>query len=191
MADASHASFHSDGRIEVAPKMVLLFKGLALCAVIAATLLAVGTILFWLTIEPDEVRQMIELGPEVSPDITMGQRIAAALVGLMTTLPLAWGFLRLRVCLASFAAGRPFASQGIAGLRDFAIGGLLAALGRFLGHTLMSLVLTWTATPGHRQLAASIDADTLLLAMFAASIAALVWAMEKAAAIAEENRQFV
>jgi microcompartment protein CcmL/EutN len=36
-----------------------------------------------------------------------------------------------------------------------------------------------------------IDSDMLLLAMFAGTIAAVAWAMEKAAAIAEENSQFI
>ena len=42
-----------------------------------------------------------------------------------------------------------------------------------------------------RQLAVSIDSDTLIMALFAATVASLAWAMEKAAAIAEENSQFI
>jgi hypothetical protein len=68
---------------------------------------------------------------------------------------------------------------------------MLAALAQLVSPTLMGLVLTWTAVAGHRQLVVLIDSDMLLLAMFAGTIAAVAWAMEKAAAIAEENSQFI
>lgn len=191
MGEAMGTAFGSDRAIQVAPRMALLFNGLSIAAVTLATLLPMGAALYWLFIDPVEVRSMVGLGPEFLPDITMGQRIAAAIVGLLTALPMAWGFARLRTCLGSFAAGRPFASEGIAGLRDFAMGGMLAALAQLVSHTLMGLVLTWTAAEGHRQLVVSIGSDMLLLAMFAGTIAALAWAMEKAAAIAEENSQFI
>lgn len=177
--------------LDVAPRMALLFNGLAIGAVTLATLLPVASTAYWLLADPGEVRQMAGLSLELLPDITMGQRLAAALVALLTCVPLAWGFARLRTCLASFASGRPFSAQGIAGLRDFALGGMLAALAQLVGHTAMGLVLTWNAAPGHRQLVLRVDSDMLLLAMFAGTIAALAWAMEKAAALAEENSQFI
>ncbi len=191
MIDATHAALGGDRTIPVAPRMALLFNGLAVASVTLASLLPVGAMAYWLFIETSQVQQMMGLAPDLLPDITMSQRIAAAAVALVTTLPLAWGLARLRTCLASFAAGRPFASEGIAGLKDFALGGVLAALAQLVGHTVMGIVLTWTAAEGHRQLRISIDSDMLLLALFAGTVAALAWAMEKAAAIAEENSQFV
>ena len=191
MSEAMESTFGSDRIIHVAPRMALLFNGLSIAAVTLATLLPMGAALYWLFIDPVEARNMAGLAPELLPDIAMGQRIAAAIVALLTTLPMAWGFARLRICLRNFAAGRPFASEGIAGLRDFATGGMLAALAQLLSPTLMGLVLTLTAAEGHRQLIVLIDSDMLLLAMFAGTIAALAWAMEKAAAIAEENSQFI
>lgn len=186
---ASH--FADTGRIAVEPRMVLLFNGLGVAAVALASLLPVVTAAYWLFVEIEAVRQMTGLGPDKLADIGMGQRIIAGLVSLLTALPLAWGLVRLRTCLVSFAAGRPFTSEGIAGLRDFALGGLLAALTQLLSHTLMGLVLTWSAMEGHRQFVIRIDSDMLLLALFAGTIAALAWAMEKAALLAEENSQFI
>lgn len=191
MTDAMHAAFDDASRIDVTPKMALLFNALSIAAVTLATLLPMGVVLHWLVIDLADIRSMVGLGPDLLPEFTLSQRIAAAAVVLLVTLPMAWGLIRLRSCLASFAAGRPFASTGIAGLRDFALAGVLAALAQFVGHTLLRLVLTWTAAPGHKQLAISIDSTTLMLAMFAGIIAALAWAMEKAAALAEENSQFI
>lgn len=180
-----------DQRIAVTPRMVLLFNGLGAGAVTLAVLLPMAAALYWLVIDAATVRGMTGLAAAHLPDIGMGQRIVAAGVALLTALPLAWGLARLRTCLASFARGRPFAAEGIAGLRDFALGGMVAGLAQLAGHTVMGLVLTWNATPGHRQLILRIDSDMLLLALFAGTVAALAWALEKAAAIADENSQFI
>lgn len=177
--------------IYVAPRMVLLFNGLAIGAVTLAMLLPLASVAYWLLVDPAEARQVAGLPADLMPDITMGQRLTAAFVSLLACLPMAWGFVRLRTCLSGFAAGRPFSAEGIAGLRDFALAGMLAALAQLVSHTAMGLVLTWNAAPGHRQLVLRIDSDMLLLAMFAGTIAALAWAMEKAAALAEENSQFI
>jgi len=186
---ASH--FGDTSRIEVEPRMVLLFNGLGVGAVTLATLLPILTVAYWFLIEIDTVRQMTGLGPDLLPEIHMGQRIMAGFVAFLTVLPMAWGLTRLRACLVSFAAGRPFASEGIAGLRDFALGGLLAALAQLLSHTVMGLVLTWSAAAGHKQLVVRFDSEMLILALFAGTIAALAWAMGKAALLAEENSQFI
>jgi peroxiredoxin family protein len=42
-----------------------------------------------------------------------------------------------------------------------------------------------------KQFAIAIDSDSILMALFAAIVAALAWAMGHAAALAEENCQFV
>lgn len=191
MSETVRSGVAEAGRIDVEPRMALLFNGLGAAAVALASLLPIGTVSYWLLVDTDVVRHMARLGPDLLPEIVMGQRLGAALVALLAVLPLAWGMTRLRTCLQSFAAGRPFASEGIAGLRDFAVGGLLAALAQVVGHTLMRLVLTWTAAPGHKQVAIQIDSTVMLLALFAGTIAALAWAMEQAASIAEENEQFI
>ncbi len=121
----------------------------------------------------------------------MGQRIAAAAVALVTTLPLAWGLARLRTASQASPRVDPLRRTALPALKDFALGGVLAALAQLVSHTLMGLILTWTAVEGHRQLRISIDSDMLVLALFAGTVAALAWAMETAAALAEENSQFI
>lgn len=177
--------------VAVSARLAMMFRGLGVAAVVAAVLLPVGAAGYWLTISPDAVRGLTGLSAEVLPDIEQTQRIAAAGVSLLTVLPMAWGLMRLRRCLMSFAEGQPFARGGIAGLRDFALGGMLAALAQLIGHTLMGLILTMTALPGYRQLVVRVDGDMLLLALFAGTVAAIAWALEQASAIAHENSQFV
>lgn len=181
----------SSPTLTVPPRMALLFNALAAGAITAATLLPFISVVFWLSVGTEDAASMAGLPQASLPDITMVQRLVASLVALVVTLPMAWGLVRLRACLVSLADGRPFTPSGVAGLRDFALGGMLAALAKLIGHTSMALVLTWNAEPGQRQLLLRIDSDMLLLAMFAGTVAALAWAMEQAAILAEENSQFV
>jgi hypothetical protein len=175
----------------VPSRLAVVFRGLGIGAVALSALLPIGAAFYWLTIEPSAVRMLTGLSADVLPEISQMQRVAAAVLSVLTVLPMAWGLMRLRRCFASFAVGRPFAWEGIAGLRAFALGGMVAALAQLIGHTLMALILTVTALPGYRQLVVRIDGEMLLLALFAGTVAAVVWALEQASVIAQENSQFI
>jgi hypothetical protein len=112
-------------------------------------------------------------------------------IGVLAILPLSWGLVRLRTCLNELAQGRPFTSIAIAGLRDFAIGSALAAIARPIASAVLSLAISWSAPAGQKHIAIDVSSDTLLLAFFSATIAALAWAMQRAAKLDEENRGFV
>lgn len=188
---AAPDGFHDEAALAVPPRLVLSFTALGVGAVTLAALLPPGVALYWLTIEPDAVRALTGLGADVLPDITMGQRLAAAAIGLVSVLPMAWGLTRLRTWLRCVAVGRPFAAGGIAALRDAARAALLSALTLLVSHTPMGLALTWNAMIGHRQIAVSVDSHTLMLGLFAGTAAAAAWALSRAADLAEENSQFI
>ena len=177
--------------IPVAARAALLFRVLAVAAATLAALLPLAVVLYWLLIERDDVLRQMGFAPEIMPALDPLLRLVAILISLLTIAPLAWGLVRLRVCFTQFAQGRPFAARGIAGLRDFATGMGLAVIAKPIGFTLLVLLLSWNAPAGMRQLAIQIDSDTLIMALFAATVASLAWAMEKAASIAEENSQFI
>jgi hypothetical protein len=177
--------------IPVAASTARLFNSLAIAAVAIAALLPLAVALYWTMVGEEEVLRTSGLTLEAFREFGATQRFGAALITVLTILPLSWALLRLRVCFIEFAGGRPFSARGIAGLRDFASGVALAAVAKLVGFTLLTLVLTWNAMPGMRQLSIQINSDMLLMALFAATVASLAWAMEKAAAIAEENSQFV
>lgn len=177
--------------IPVAARTALLFRTLAVAAATLAALLPLAVVLYWLLIERNDVLRLMGFAPEILPAFDPLLRFAAILITVLTVAPLAWGLVRLQVCFTQFAQGRPFAARGIAGLRDFATGMGLAVIAKPIGFTLLVLLLSWNAPAGMRQLAISIDSDTLIMALFAATVASLAWAMEKAAAIAEENSQFI
>jgi hypothetical protein len=186
-----HANQLAGFTIPVAARTALLFNLLAVAAAAIAALLPLAVVLYWTMVETGEVARSSGLAPEILVELGGMQRLGAALISALTVLPLSWGLVRLRVCFSGFAKGRPFAAKGIAGLRDFATGVALAALAKPIGFTLLVLALSWNAPAGMRQLAIQINSDMLIMVLFAATVAALAWAMEKAAAIAEENSQFI
>lgn len=177
--------------IPVAARTALLFNTLAVAAAALAALLPLAVALYWLFVPQADVPGLMGFVPQILGELDPLRRMLAVIISVATVAPLAWGLFRLRVCFIAFARGRPFAAHGIAGLRDFAMGVAVAAVAKPVGFTLLTLLLSWTAPAGMRQLAIQIDSDTLIMALFAATIASLGWAMEKAAAIAEENSQFV
>jgi hypothetical protein len=186
-----HAGQFVGFSIPVAARTALLFNSLAVTAVAIAALLPLAVVLYWIVTDASDLVRSIGLAPDILTEIGTMHRVGAALITVLTVLPLSWGLVRLRVCFIEFANGRPFAARGVAGLRDFATGVTLAAIAKPVGFTLLILALSWNAPPGMRQLAIQIDSDTLIMALFAATVASLGWAMEKAAVIAEENSQFV
>ena len=185
------ASFSSVAKLTVDGRTALMFRLLAVGATALAALLPLAVIGHWLTVAPADVAQGLRMAPVVLSDLNPLQRLGAAGLSLLSVLPLSWGLVRARACFAQFAQGRPFAAKGIAGLRDFAIGMGLSVIAKPVSTLLLSMLLSWSAPVGQRQLIVQVDSDMLIMALFAATIAALGWAMQKAAAIAEENSQFV
>lgn len=173
---ATPGDMRSEAALAISPRARRAFSALALGSVGLAVLLPALATGYWL-IDP----------PPVARDV--GMRMVAIATALLHLLPLSWGLWRLRVCLAQFAAGRPFGPEGIAGLRDFALGTGLCAVTKPLAGLLFKLALGWNGGP--KQIAIEISSDVMILALFAGVVAALAWALEKAAALAEENRQFV
>lgn len=75
--------------------------------------------------------------------------------------------------------------EGIAGLRDFALGTELSALAKPLAGMLFVLALSWNGGP--KRIAIEISSDVMILALFAGAVAALAWAMRRAALLAEKT----
>lgn len=162
--------------IALPQRMRVAFAALGAAAAGLAVLLPALAIWFWLND-----------GSRVAEGKVMW--LVAVATALLHLLPLSWGLLRLRVCLGSFAAGRPFDAKGIAGLRDFALFTALSALAKPVAGMLFMLAMSWEGGP--RQIAVEISSDVMILALFAGVVGALAWAMQKAALLAEENSQFV
>ncbi|WP_338722223.1 DUF2975 domain-containing protein [Devosia sp. XK-2] len=167
------------------------FLTLAVIAGIIAALLPIGLIGFWAGIVPDDLWGRAVPGLPVGLELDLGKRAGAAILGLIPMGLLVWGLLRVRQTFIAFAAGEVFSASAIAGLRDFAIGVGASALIQPLIGALLSLYLTWDAPAGGRRLVLQLGSDTALFVLFAATFLAATWTMRRAAALAEENSQFV
>ncbi len=102
-------------------------------------------------------------------------------------------FRKLEVdsALEAFRQGRPFGLVAATGMRDFAIGVFACTLLKLVSGALMSVVLSWNAPSGQKQLAISVSSDMLLMLLVGAVLTLVGWALTEAAAIAEENAQFI
>lgn len=180
MKNQSSAALSGDlgsaAALALSPQTRMAFSALGMVATGLAALLPALAIGYWLAD-----------GSLVAQDASMW--MVAIGTALLHLLPMSWGLLRLRVCLRQFAAGRPFDAEGVAGLRDFALGTGVSALAKPLAGMLFMLAMSWDGGP--RQIAIEISSDVMVLALFAGVVAALAWAMQKAALLAEENSQFV
>lgn len=116
------------------------------------------------------------------------ERIGAALLSVLPVLALSWGLWRLAATLRLFGLGQPFAPAAANGLRDFGWGVLACALLKPIAGTALSVLLTWNGT---KSLAISLSSDTLLLLLLGGVMTLMGWALSEAAALAEENAQFV
>jgi len=177
--------------IDPGPRRRLFFRALALAMLVTSVALPLVVALYWLLASPEELARLAGMPPAGLAGFQPGARFITLLLVELPVLLLVWGLLRLRTCLAAFAAGRPFSVPALAALRDFAISLGVSVLVKPLSGAALSVVLSWNAPPGQRQLALQVSSDTLLLLLFAGVIAALAWAMGEAAAIAEEHRQIV
>lgn len=178
-------------RVTLAPRTALIFNMLATAVAASAAILPLVVMLYWALIDRQDILMATGFTTEMLGAFALPMRLLGGLIILLGLAPLIWALLRLRVCFSEFAHGRPFSARGIAGLRDFASGIGLGVVSRAVSHTALILLLSWNAPPGMKQLSVQISSEMGFMLLFSATIAALAWAMQKAAAIAEENSQFV
>ncbi len=181
----------NQSHVAVGHRMRLAFNALVTISVVVGAALPLALAAYWIFVGYDDVIRAAELSVQILPELRSEQRLLAALVSFLAALPLSWGLFRLSACFSEFSQGRPFSARSITGLRDFAAAIVASVIAKILALTLIILILTWTAPPGMKQLAVAVDSDAMMMALFAAIIAALAWAMGHAATLAEENSQFV
>lgn len=146
--------------------------------------------LFWS--DPDWVRAAAPniAGVDLS-EATAAQRWR----GLLGSLPaVALGLVLMATLwrlFSEFAAGRALGRRALAGLRRFAWVLLAVALAQPLLAGLMSVLLTWDAPPGQRQLVLSFGWHDYLALLLATVLLCIAQVMHAAVQAVEENEGFV
>lgn len=160
-------------------------------ALVIAVALPLAGLTYW-GFAPTETLAAAALIPAAwLAEFGLGQRLLATALAVLPVLPLSWGLLRLAAALEAFRQGRPFGFVAATGMRDFAVGVLVCTLFKLVSGVLMSVVLSWNAPAGQKQLAISVSSDMLLMLLVSAVLTLVGWALTEAAAIAEENAQFI
>lgn len=167
-------------------RLSALTRGFALAIAVALPVLGAG---WWVLAGDAEIAAAAGLA-STGANYDVAARIAGAALSVLPVLALSWGLWRLAATLKSFSLGRPFTPDAARGLRDFGYGVLACAVLKPIAGAALS-VLVSSVGPGPRALAISVSSDTLLMLLLGAVMALVGWALGEAAAIAEENAQFV
>ena len=165
-------------------RLSAITRGAALATAVILPLLGAG---YWGFASGPEIAASAGLGPR-SIELDIAGRVGAAVLSIIPVLALSWGFWRLSATLAHFGRDQPFAPAAVRGLRDFGSGVLACAVLKPICAAALSVLLTWA---GPKALALSISSDTLVLLLLGAVMTLMGWALSEAAALAEENAQFV
>lgn len=135
--------------------------------------------------------------PDILPDMQMGgpvhpwQRLAGGAICLVPALMLSWALLRVRRTLGAFVRGDFFGAEAVGALRDYAALALWAAVAGLVSVPVLSLVISQTNPPGHRELSLDLGGSQLLSLLGAGILWVVASAMARAQTIARENEQFV
>lgn len=160
-------------------------------ALVIAAALPIAGLAYWGLAPAETLAGAAMLPTAWLAEFGLGQRLLTTALALLPVLPLSWGLLRLATALAAFRQGRPFGLAAATGMRDFAIGVFVCTLLKLVSGALMSVVMSWNAPSGQKQLAISVSSDMLLMLLVGAVLTLVGWALAEAAAIAEENAQFI
>lgn len=105
---------------------------------------------------------------------------------------LIWGLNGARRCFAGIARGRFFERPTVGGLRNFALGVLLYMVAQpLIRLALTPIVGAALGVETAPEMVLTVEGDALLILLFSGAVAVVAQALARAAAIAEENEQFV
>jgi hypothetical protein len=154
-------------------------------------LLTIALLFYWFGATSASIAADAQLPADWLADLGLGRRTIAFVISFLPLACLITALLSARRCFSAFAAGDFFSLEPARGLRDFALGLLASALLKPLSAAALSVLLSLDAPAGQHRLTLGIGSDTILALLAAGTIAVIAWVMTEAAALAEENRQFV
>lgn len=117
------------------------------------------------------------------------QRLVIIVFGLIPVAFATYGLLRARRCFRSFGRGEFFTAAVVGNLRGFAAGIALWVVAGWLSTPLMSILLTLGGE--ETRVTVELSQSGFMTLLFAGIVWQIADIMRRAAAIAEENAQFV
>ena len=163
----------------------------ALCLVLMLAGPALTALL--LILAPEIATEGLGVTPAASDAATVSfsfyQRLTIIVVGLIPVAFATYGLLRARRCFRSFRRGEFFTAEVIGNLRAFAAGIALWVVAGWFSTPLMSVLLTLFEE--EKRLTVEFGLNGFMTLLFAGIVWQIADIMRRAAAIAEENAQFV
>ena len=167
-----------------------------LCGALSALCLALMLVwpvftLLVLTLSPEKSTAGLSISPADGSafPLDLFDRIVIVVFGLIPALCAAWGLVRARRCFRSFARGDYFSADVVGNLRAFAAGIALWVATDWLATPVLSVLLTLSEET--KTLSVGFNMNLFMTLLFAGIVWLIADIMQRAAAIAEENQQFV
>jgi hypothetical protein len=164
---------------------------MAVGCLVTSVMLTSAMLLYW-TLTPAQTL-LSQAGISNAPvaDIDVLIRTLAFTISMIPLGTLIYGFLNARRCFVAFAAGEIFSSEQVKRLKAFSIAAAVSGLLKPLAGAALSVLLSFSNLAGRRTLALNIGSDTLIVLIFAGTVAVIAWVMAEAIDISDENKQFV
>lgn len=170
-------------------RIVLWSRVLDLLLTAIAIIAPLAVVVVGATMSPAEIAAGADVDPALFPTVTDDKRIAIIVLTVVPVLVLSYGLLRLRTALSAFRKGRYFSRDVFAAFRSFAGALLAATMMRLAVIPLTGLILSASNEKG--SFAITIGFDTIQSLVLIAGFWLLAWVFTEAAAMEDENRQFV
>ncbi|WP_421761653.1 DUF2975 domain-containing protein [Devosia sp.] len=180
--------------LEVPPRRMRirrLSRVMILVAHGASVLLPIGLLAMWLLVPAEQFARQAQVPVAWMGDFGLGQRLIGYLITMVPAGFLVRALWSIRNCFSGFARGELFTAAAAKGFRDFAAGLFLSAFAQPFAGAAFSVLTSWNAPEGQKQLAFAISSDTLLVLFLAALLAIVGWVLAEATIIADEHAQFV
>ncbi|GGF45237.1 hypothetical protein GCM10007301_00950 [Azorhizobium oxalatiphilum] len=168
-----------------------LSRAMAALCTATAVLLAAGMLVYWIMTPAPALFAQAGLAADAGAELGPAARALGFAVSMIPLGALIYGLVSARRCFRAFAAGTVFSATPIRRLRTFALAVIAAALLKPAAGAALSLLLSAQRGNGPWSLALHVGSDTLLALVLAGTVAVMASIMAEAAAIADENRQFV
>lgn len=168
-----------------------LGRWMARICLISSLLLVTGMLAYWVLTPSADLFSEAGLPPERAGTIGLGIRFFGFILSMIPLAVLVYGLDNARHCFAGFAEGRFFSLEAAGQLRRFAIAVAVSSLLQPIAEAALSLLLSINGLSGPRTVRLEIGSETLVMMIFAGTVALIAWLMAEAAAMAEEHEQFV
>lgn len=168
-----------------------LSRLMAVGCLVTSVMLTSAMLLYWTLTPAQTLFSQAGISNAPVADIDVLTRTLAFTISMIPLGTLIYGFLNARRCFAAFAAGQIFSSEQVKRLKAFSIAAAVSGLLKPLAGAALSVLLSFSNLAGRRTLALNIGSDTLIVLIFAGTVAVIAWVMAEAIDISNENKQFV